>query len=311
MIRLVIVNPYSGNRRGEKYAKTVKKIFVDLKKEYDIVYDDIYVEFTEYNGHATEIVLDYDAKFKNEQIVVYVIGGDGTLSEVVTAINGKDNISMVVIPKGTGNDFARCVNSYRSMRKIIKASIENKPERVDSILVNKKVAVNMINAGLDAAIAANLDRFRKIPLITGKMKYKLAIFYTVFLPKSYKLKIRISERVIKGKFTLIAIGNNRCCGGGIDMIPKADIQDGLLDICIVKSVNLIQKLMYLPKIMKGKHENLKVVELSKGKIISVSSNKKFPVSIDGELTFIKGFRAKVSEKTLSVIKTLDKQCKIR
>lgn len=306
MIRLVIVNPYSGNRRGEKYAKTVKKIFADLKKEYDIVYDDIYVEFTEYNGHATEIVLDYEIKFKNEQIVVYAIGGDGTLSEVATAINGKENISMVVIPKGTGNDFARCVNSYRSMRKIIKASIENNPEKVDSILVNKKVAINMINAGLDAAIAANLDRFRKIPLITGKMKYKLAIFYTVFLPKSYRLKIRIDDEVKKGKYTLIAIGNNKYCGGGVNIVPDADIQDGNLDICIVDNVNLIQKLIYLPKIMKGKHENLKVVELCKGKNISVSSNKKFPISIDGELHFLKSFRAKVSEKTLSVIKTLDK-----
>ena len=306
MIRLVIVNPYSGSRRGRKYAKTAERIFIDLKKEYDIVYDDMYVEFTEYNGHATEIILDYEIKFKNKKIVVYVIGGDGTLSEVATAINGKGNISMVVIPKGTGNDFARCVNSYRSMRKIIKASLENKPEKIDSILVNKKVAVNMINAGLDAAIAANLDKFRKIPLITGKMKYKLAIFYTVFLPKSYKLKIRMDNEVKKGRYTLIAIGNNKYCGGGVNIVPEAEIQDGLLDICIVKNVNLIQKIMYLPKIMKGTHTNLSVVELLKSKNIFVASNKKFPVSIDGELTFIKGFRAKVSEKTLSVIKTLDK-----
>ena len=164
----------------------------------------------------------------------------------------------------------------------------------------------MINAGLDAAIAANLDKFRKIPLISGKLKYKLAIFYTVFLPKIYNLKIRIDDRVIKGKFTLIAIGNNKYYGAGVKIVTNADIQDGILDICIVKNINLLQKMMYLPKVMKGKHTHLKVVELCTAKNISVSSNKKLPVSIDGELHFIKGFRAKVSEKTLSVIKTLDK-----
>ena len=306
MIRLVIVNPYSENRRGIKYAKTIEKIFIDLKKEYDIIEDNVFIEYTEYKGHATEIVFEYEIKFKGQEIVVYVVGGDGTLSEVATAINSKDNISMVVIPKGTGNDFSRAVNSYRSIRKIIKTSILNKPEKVDSILVNKKVATNMINSGLDAAIAANLDKFRKIPLISGNFKYKLAIFYTVFLPKIYNLKIRIDGRVIKGKFTLIAIGNNRFCGGGVDMVPEATIDDGNLDICIVKNVNLIEKMMYLPKIMKGKHTHLKVVQICTGKNISVSSNKKMPVSIDGELNFIKGFRAKVSEKTLSVIKTLDK-----
>jgi len=306
MIRLVIVNPYSGNRRGIKYAKTIEKVFTDLKKEYDIIEDNVFIEYTEYNGHATEIVLEYEIKFKNEEMIVYVVGGDGTLSEVATAINGKNNISMVVIPKGTGNDFARAINSYRSIRKIVKTSILNKPEKVDCILVNKKVATNMINAGLDAAIAANLDKFRKIPLISGNIKYKLAIFYTVFLPKIYNLKIRIDDRVIKGKFTLIAIGNNKYYGAGVKIVPDADIQDGILDICIVKNINLLQKMMYLPKVMKGKHTHLKVVELCRGKNIFVSSNKKLPVSIDGELHFIKGFRAKVSQKTLSVIKTLDK-----
>ena len=306
MIRLVIVNPYSGNRRGLKYAKTIEKVFTDLKKEYDIIEASVFIEYTKYNGHATEIVLDYEIKFKDENIVVYVVGGDGTLSEVAKAINGKDNISMVAIPKGTGNDFARAVNSYRSIRKIIKTSIMNKPENVDAILVNKKIATNMINAGLDAAIAANLDKFRKIPLISGKFKYKLAIFYTVFLPKIYNLKIRIDNEVMKGKYTLVAIGNNKYCGGGINIVPEAKIDDGKLDICIVKNVNLIEKIMYLPKIMKGNHTHLKVVKMCTGKNISVSSNKKIPVSIDGELTFIKGFRAKVSEKTLSVIKTLDK-----
>lgn len=306
MIRLVIVNPYSGNRRGPKYAKTIEKIFIDLKKEYDILEDNVFIEYTEYNGHSTEIVLDYEIRFKDEEIVVYVVGGDGTLSEVATAINGKDNISMVVIPKGTGNDFSRAVNSYRSIRKIIKMSLLNKSEKVDCILVNNKVATNMINTGLDAAIAANLDKFRKIPLISGNIKYKLAILYTVFLPKVYNLKIRIDNTVIKGKWTLIAIGNNKFCGGGVNMVPEATVDDGKLDICIVKNVNLIQKMMYLPKIMKGKHTNLKVVQICTGKSITVSSNKKMPVSIDGELHFIKGFRAKVSEKTLSVIKTLDK-----
>ena len=129
MIRLVIVNPYSGTGRGVKYAKTINKVFSDLKKEYNLN-DNVFTEFTEYVGHATEIVLEYGIKYAKDNIIVYVVGGDGTVSEVATAINNKENMSMVVIPRGTGNDFARATNSYRSIRKIIKMSLQNEPEKV-------------------------------------------------------------------------------------------------------------------------------------------------------------------------------------
>lgn len=306
MVRLVIVNPYAGNKRGSKYAKTVQKVFANLKKDNFCIDDKIIIEYTEYVGHATEIVIEYSIMYKHEDIVVYVIGGDGTVSEVATAIIGKDNIFMVVIPKGTGNDFAKATNSYKSIRKIVKSSIENTPKKVDCIKVNNKVVTNMINSGLDAAIAYNLKYFRNIPLISGKMKYGLAILYTVFTPRKYNMKIRLDGKVYKGKYTLVAIGNNKYCGGGVNILPHAEIDDGTLDVCIIKNTTLLQKMKYLPKLTKGKHENLPVVKMLKAENISVVSNKKIPVSFDGEVKYIKGFIAKISKNTLNVIETLDK-----
>lgn len=305
MIRLVIINPYSGNRRGEKYAKTIQKVFSNLEKEYNLN-DSVFVEFTEYIGHAEEITIEYSIKHKNENIVVYVVGGDGTVSEVAAAIKNKENISMVALPKGTGNDFARAINSYRSIRKIIKTSISNTPEKVDTIDINHKVAANMVNVGLDAAIGNNVNHFRKIPFIPGSVKYKLAIAYTIFSPVKYKFKIRLDDKVLKGKYTLVAIGNNKYCGGGVNILPDADIQDGILDVCIVKNTTLLQKLRYLPKLMKGKHRGIELIELLRCKKISIVSTRKFPISIDGEVEFTNKIMAKISEKTLSVIKTLDK-----
>ena len=305
MVRLVIVNPYSGTSRGVKYAKTINKVFEDLKKEYEFD-DNVFIEYTEYIGHATEIVLEYGIKCTNDDIVIYVVGGDGTVSEVATAINNKKNMHMVVIPRGTGNDFARVTNSYRSIRKIIKASLQIQPEKVDSILVNRRTSANMINCGFDAAICNNMNHFRRIPFISGSLKYKLAIVYTIFSPNTYNLKIRVDNKVFKGKYTLVAIGNNKYCGGGINMLPDADISDGYLDICIIKNTTLIQKLIYLPKLTKGKHRNLNIVTMLRGKKVYIASNRKIPICIDGEVLFTKGFIAKVSEKTLSVIKTLDK-----
>lgn len=73
MVRLVIINPYSGNRRGVKYANTIRKVFCNLEREFDL-HDKVFIEFTEYIGHAEEIAIEYSIKYKNEFIVIYIIG---------------------------------------------------------------------------------------------------------------------------------------------------------------------------------------------------------------------------------------------
>ena len=305
MVRLVIVNPMAGTGKGVKYVKGLEKIFLNIKKEGLIKEDKVFIETTDYIGHATLIVKNYLKEY-SEQIVVYVVGGDGTLSEVVHALKYIDRASIVVIPKGTGNDFSRTVNSYKSMRKIIRSSLDKTPTLVDTINMGNRTAINVLNAGLDAAIADNMELFRKWPFVSGSMKYKLAIAYTIFGAKKYKLKIRIDGKIYKGLYTLIAIGNNKYYGGGVKALPDADISDGKLNICLIDSTTFIQKLMFLPKYSKGKHEKIKLVKLLKGKEVSVVSYKKIPVSIDGEIVLTNRFKAKIEEKSVNIIKTLDK-----
>ncbi|MDD2627743.1 MAG: YegS/Rv2252/BmrU family lipid kinase [Clostridia bacterium] len=307
MIRLVIINPFAGNSRGFKHKKTVEKVWNNIKKEGLVDEDEIIIEVTKHQGHATQIAKRYINKYKNDKIVIYIISGDGTISEVAEATINNDNVSIVIIPKGTGNDFAKAVTSSKSIRKIIRESIKNNPIKVDSIKVNEKVAVNVVNAGLDAAIAENIKYFRKIPFLTGKMKFNLSILITIFSPRKYKFKIRVDNKAYKGKYTLIAIGNNKYYGGGIMVLPNADIKSGFLDVCIVKNTTIFHKIYFLPKFNAGKHENIKLVNMTKAKSVTVVSNKKFPISIDGEIYNVKGFKVKIAENSLNVIKTLDKK----
>ena len=305
MLRLVIVNPMAGKSKGEKYAKSIQKIFFNIQKEGCIVEDEIKIELTKGIGDATNIVNRYIDTYK-ENIVVYVVGGDGTIGEVASGCKNIDRVSIVVIPKGTGNDFSRMVNSYNSIRKIIRSSLENETAMVDTITVKGRTCVNVVNTGFDAAVADNMNLFRKWNILSGSMKYKLAIVYTLFRAKKYRLKIRIDGKIYKGVYTLLAIGNNKYYGGGVKILPKADMTDGLLDICLIDSTTLIQKLMYLPKLTKGKHENIKVVHMLNAKEVSVASNKKIPVSIDGEIIYTNRFKAKIEENSIKIIKTLDK-----
>ena len=295
----------AGTGKGLKYLRGIENIFTNIKKEGLIPKDKVCIELTKFVGHATEIVKEYVEKYTSK-IIVYVVGGDGTLSEVAAAIKYVERASMVVIPRGTGNDFSRTTNSYKSMRKIIRNSLTEKTVKVDSICVGKRTCINVLNAGLDAAIADNMNIFRKWPIISGSMKYKLAIAYTIFGARKYKLKIRVDNKIYKGVYTLIAIGNNKYYGGGVKALPYAQIDDGMLDVCLIDSTTLIQKLLFLPKYSKGKHEDIKLVKLLRGKEISVVSTRKMPVSVDGEIHYTNRFKAKVEEKSVNIIKTLDK-----
>lgn len=307
MLRLVVINPIAGNAKGDRYFKSITKIFGNITKEGLIPNDKICYEVTKGVGDATAIVKRYINEFPNENIVIYVVGGDGTLGEVATACINESRTAIVAIPKGTGNDFARMLNSYTSMRKIIRRSLDIVPEAVDSIVVNNnKICINVLNTGLDAQIADNMNLFRKWNFLSGSMKYKLAIVYTLFSAKQYRLKIRVDDKVYKGKYTLLAIGNSKYYGGGVMILPQAEMSNGTLDICLIDATTMLQKLNFLPKLMKGKHANIHVVHMLKGKNISVVSNRKIPLSIDGEIVYTNRFKAKILEKGIKIIKTLDK-----
>lgn len=239
MNRLFVINPYAGKGRAIKYVKRIERIMANHNAGKK---DKVYIEITKKVGDATTIVKDYISKLGDNNLVVYAIGGDGTLNEVVNAaVYTKTQV--VVVPCGTGNDYVKNISKYMSGRKIIIESLDQKPKRVDTIFVNdKQYAVNMINGGFDAKIVVNVVKFNKLPLVTGNMAFNLSILYTLFMNQNYRFEITVDDRVFKGKYTLVAVGKGKYCGGVAKALPYASLDDGMLDVCIAKESNVIQKI---------------------------------------------------------------------
>ncbi|MEG2310991.1 MAG: diacylglycerol kinase family lipid kinase [Clostridia bacterium] len=291
MKHVILVNPISGNKRGEKYAIIVQKLL--KKNSIDSV---IYI--STYPKHITKIVRELAIK---QECRFYSIGGDGTLNEVVTAIINT-NSDIVVIPAGTGNDFVKSVSKYMSIRKIINGSINTKSTKTDVIkLDNEHYCINILNAGFDALVAKNVEKFKSIPLISGKMKYNLSIFFTLLSAKNYNFKLRCDNKIFKNKFTLIAIANGKYYGGGICPCPQACINDNTLNICAISKTNTLEKIIFLPKYKKGKHLNLKHVHMIDAQNISLVSDKRFPLSIDGEIIFTNKLKAKILHAAINIV----------
>ena len=253
-----------------------------------------------YSGELKKLSYEISNKQKTR---FYCIGGDGTLNEIVSGIVNTDS-EIVVLPCGTGNDFSRYINEYSSLRKIIINSINEKPTKVDVMkLSGNRYCINILNAGFDALVAYNMNKFRWIPLISGTAKYNLAILYTLFFNRNYKLRIKTNEYVIKNKFTLVAVSNARYYGGGIIPCPNSVADDGKLSVCAVGPTSLFTKIILLPKYKKCKHENLKLANINDNiTSVSIVSNRKFPLSIDGEIIYTNRIRAQIIKSAVNIIK---------
>lgn len=270
MKTLFIVNPVAGKGRTREIVPLIKDICSDSKIEYNIKYSS-----KPQDGTAL-------AKIGVEEgyEVIVSVGGDGTLNEVINGIVGS-NVILGVIPGGTGNDFVKTVYLNRDIKKIIHNIVKGEIRTIDLGKCNEIYFVNIGSGGFDAQVALECEKTKKI--FTGGLAYIAALLKTIIFYKSKLIKVSIDNLEFKKKTLLIAIANGKYYGGGIMPTPKADISDGIFDICFVEDMPRIKMLLMFPKYMKGKHEGIKGISFYRGKEIRLTSDENFGVNLDGEV----------------------------
>lgn len=276
MKHLFIINPTAGKGKTLKLIPVIEKIFNDKKENYII-------EVTKFVGHATELAKKYSSE---EDYRIYSVGGDGTLNEVLNGmVNTKS--SLAVIPSGSGNDFIKNIYNYNkkeAVEDILYKTVNGKEALIDLGKVNNRYFLNIASVGFDAEVAYNSIKFKKLPLINGTAAYFLGVLTTVFKYKSYDLKINIDNDGFNLSSLLVAVANGRYYGGGINVAPKAKLDDGFFDICLIKRVGRLKILGLFPKVIKGTHETIKEVDFRCGKMVHIYSEEDLAFNIDGEIT---------------------------
>ena len=290
MKHLFIVNPAAGKGKTINYITKIHEIFTTIKEEY-------FIEITEKPGHAIEIVKKYVAKGDYR---IYSIGGDGTLNEVLNGMVGT-NSSLGIIPAGTGNDFIRSVKKFSHHEDILQRTIFSKEKLLDLARVNGRYYLNIASVGLDAEIAYNAKRFKQIPYIPGQLAYFLGIFTMVFKYKSQEMNILIDNKKLYIDTLLLAVANGRFYGGGMQVAPKADLEDGLFDICHIRDVSIIRRLFLFPRLIKGKHESIEQVTFYKVEKVVLQSATEISLNVDGEIFREKEFIFELMPKAIKII----------
>lgn len=281
MKHIFIINPVAGSGKGEriilpKIIETVKKEGVDY-----VIHRTINV------GDGENFVKKQCLSFPNETLRFYAVGGDGTLNEVVNGAYGFTNAEIAFIPAGTGNDFVRIFPDKKSF-SCIKSQLYGTSRPIDLIEYDDKKIINMLNIGLDCAVVSEMNVLKKKLPLKGALAYIGGVGVVFTYNKGYNLKITLDDgRVYDEEFTLVAIGNGAYCGGGFKGVPKALIDDGLLDVSLIRKVTRRRFAALIGKYRKGTHLESPlakdIIEYVQCKSLVIEPVSNMEICVDGEI----------------------------
>ena len=282
-----IINPAAGKKDStEKLTEEIKKVYGDEAK----------ILITKAAGEAQSLA-EEEAK-TGDEVRIFACGGDGTSFEVLNGIAGYKNAAIGVVPTGSANDFIKYFGFDSKKRFLnIVAQKNGTLLPIDLIKAGVKYCMNQCCAGLDAQVADTMQRYKRLPLVSGSMAYNLAVVRTFLGKIGIQMKVSTDGKLFReGSFLFALCANAPVYGGGYISAPGADITDGELNCVTIDTIKRRQVIGLLPLYKKGEHEKIKECNKGMCKSFEFEAEKEIPVSLDGEIIHTKSFKCKVLEK---------------
>ena len=292
MIFHFILNPRSG--RSPQQKKMEQEI-VDACLKRQLSY---HIYYTTCSKNAITYVRSMVKEYPDERQRFICVGGDGTINEIANSAPANPNIEFGVIPNGSGNDFVRNFK-HRRLFADIDAQIDGEAHSFDLIKCNDDYCVNMVNIGFDCSVVMEADKFRKYKFISPGISYILGVVDGFFFKKfGTKMKVIFDNgEIIDKELTLTAIGNGKFCGGGFKSCPKATLNDGLMDICMIDKVSRLDFIQLISCYKDGtfidKKSAQRIIKYVQQKHFIMEFEQPQPICIDGEI-----FNAKTVDFTV-------------
>ena len=237
------------------------------------------VVFTERAGHATEIARD---AVNNGADIVVASGGDGTVNEVACAMVNT-GIPMGILPAGSGNGLARCLGISMSYALALRTIIRGNSKLMDVAMVNDLLYTSIAGIGFDAHVAQKFSE----TFIRGMISYMQITLneFSSYKPLTYKLTI---DGISMEKHALMIIfANSNQFGFNTRIAPDAKVDDGYLDICVIKKMPATQLMNIGYHMMMGTPAKSGYAEYFRGKEITIENITDPLMNIDGEAKIIK------------------------
>ncbi|MCH7916805.1 MAG: diacylglycerol kinase family lipid kinase [Planctomycetes bacterium] len=291
----IILNPYGGGRRGRAVLAQVLPLFQSAGV-------DVTLSETTHPGHATSIVQELTLGGLD---AIVVIGGDGTLHEVVNGMlsrEDKQKIPIGVIPGGSGNAFAHDLGLQNPV-EAAHAILGRHAHAVDAIAVQMDAraelvyVLNILGWGLVTDIGLMAQKLRWL----GERRYTLVTVMEIFRHKARPATLILEDREIVDDFTFVIVCNTIHTGKGMKIAPKARLDDGLMDVVVVREHAKPMRLLKLfAKLFEGKHIEDPLCEYYQVRRCALLPEKEGPLNLDGDIMGRTPVRLEVIPKAFSV-----------
>ena len=288
-----IVNPTAGGGKG-------KLMLPELNNQISNRSLDAEVVLTESHGHASDLS---DKYLKSGYTHIIAVGGDGTMNEVAKPLIGKKQVITGLVPAGTGNDFIQILGfPDRFEKEHWDLFFGQQKISMDVGKVNGKHFLNGMGLGFDAQVAAeNYVEPGEVAKGSGKGKYIWHILKTLLFYQECRVKIESKGNTRETDCFINTISIGRRFAGSFFLTPEAIANDGLLDVCMIEKLNLLQRVKILTMVPKGTHTGDDKVDYYQVDKLTVDFGKKVPYHLDGELYFDTIFKVGVLPSALNII----------
>lgn len=220
---------------------------------------------------------DWPTQFE-EYTHIFIVGGDGTLNYFINRYPAV-NLPIAIFRGGTGNDFHWLLYGDLDPEAQLDRVLAAGAKPIDIGRCNDRYFINGVGIGFEGEVARALFGKKKKP---GKRSFLATILKKVFTYRSRPYQIKSAETNVEGRKLLVDISNGRRAGGGFQIAPIAQPDDGLFDVIVVDSLNPLERLRYLPVIEKGKHLSLPFIRHFLCSQIDIGSDNIIQYHLDGE-----------------------------
>jgi YegS/Rv2252/BmrU family lipid kinase len=272
---VVIVNPHGGTRRGPAVLESVKPAFDAAGAKLD-------VHVSKHAGHVAEIAKsinteDYDG--------VCVVGGDGTIHEAINGLmqqSQRTSTPLGFIPAGSGNSVLRHLNGLEPL-EAVRRILAGHLQRLDVVRVTMSnqvmYSVNIVGWGSVVDISLTAERLRAL----GPSRYTVAALCHILRPKQRRAKLVLGGKTFEDQYVFVIACNTKFTGKGMQLAPDAELDDGKMDVVVVRPTSRWQMFKLMNKIYDGSHLALPCVEVHQVRSLSIETASRDCLNVDGEL----------------------------
>ncbi|MEO6849674.1 MAG: diacylglycerol kinase family protein [Mucilaginibacter sp.] len=261
-----MINPVSGGKKKDNVPELIHKNLDSNLFEATIV-------FTDSAMHGSQLARDAVGEYP----YIIAVGGDGTINEIASSVVGTDTI-LGIIPFGSGNGLARFLGIPMNTAEAIKMLNNMRVELIDTAEVNGQPFFNMAGMGFDAHISEvfSHDKTR------GFGAYIRSSFREIVNYKSDSYQVSIDGESYQFEAFMLSFANSSQYGNNAHVSPDASVQDGLLDVCIIKPFPLYRFVEMGLRMFTKTSRGSKYVRIIRGRHIAVKRSKEGPIHLDGE-----------------------------